>query len=148
MPYKDQEQRRRYHREYNKRWHREHPEMAAIYSRRYDAKGKRKPGRSVVQNRKRYHRYKYLALVKYSQDPPSCSCCAEDIYEFLTIDHIKGGGSKHRKSLNSYNGGMYRWLVDTRKKPKKFRVLCMNCNIAVFHHGVCPHKLNTGEMDD
>lgn len=42
----------------------------------------------------------------------------------LSIDHIEGGGCKHRLSLKS--GSFYRWL---RKNdyPFGYQVLCMNC---------------------
>jgi predicted restriction endonuclease len=65
-----------------------------------------------------------------------CACCGEDRWEFLTIDHIQGGGNKHRKGITS---SIYHWL---RKMdyPKGFRVLCYNCNMALGRVGYCPHQ--------
>ncbi len=40
-----------------------------------------------------------------------------------SIDHIKGGGRKHRKGIGS---GFYRWLIK-HNYPKGYQVLCMSC---------------------
>lgn len=42
----------------------------------------------------------------------------------LSIDHIDGGGAKHRKGLTTSN--IYRWLIKNNF-PTGFQVLCMNC---------------------
>jgi len=70
-----------------------------------------------------------------------CACCGVTDKEFLSIDHSEGGGAAHRKELtgNPRNGhNMYYWI---RKNnfPPGFRVLCMNCNFSLGHHGYCPH---------
>lgn len=67
-----------------------------------------------------------------------CVCCGEQQYEFLTMDHIEGGGNKHRKELKSQ--GLARWLR-YNKFPTGFQVLCFNCNNAKHNYKVCPHKL-------
>ena len=66
-----------------------------------------------------------------------CACCGEDEIIFLTIDHINGGGTKHRKRIgNKIN----RWLV-SRKFPEGFQTLCFNCNWGKhINNGICPHK--------
>jgi hypothetical protein len=74
-------------------------------------------------------------LQHYSgKEIPECACCGVHILEFLSIDHIKGGGSKHKKTVRH----VYLWL---RKKgfPKGFRVLCHNCNQSLGAYGYCPH---------
>lgn len=65
-----------------------------------------------------------------------CVCCGEDRTEFLAIDHIKGGGRKHRQSIPGNN--LYRWLRNN-EYPEGFRVLCHNCNMAIGFYGYCPH---------
>lgn len=80
-----------------------------------------------------------------------CACCHEDIFEFLTLDHIDGSGGKHRKELrggDGYSGGgggrLYSWLKKN-SYPQGYRVLCWNCNAAIGMFGVCPHeKLKDG----
>lgn len=73
-----------------------------------------------------------------------CSCpggCKETFLEFLSIDHIGGGGKQHVDNTGRRLTGvaLYRWLRDNNY-PKGFRVLCMNCNFAIGHHGYCPHE--------
>lgn len=69
-----------------------------------------------------------------------CVCCGETHEEFLTIDHIKGGGSKHRLKIRaSLPYMMYRWIIE-HDYPKEFQVLCFNCNITKGQYGQCPHE--------
>lgn len=66
-----------------------------------------------------------------------CKCCGEDYYEFLSIDHAAGNGAEHRR-LELRGRDLYYWLIKN-DFPPGFRVLCMNCNFALGHHGYCPH---------
>lgn len=76
----------------------------------------------------------------------SCACCKESRTEFLVIDHINGGGVKHRKELGIEGIGFYQWLIKNGL-PEGFRVLCFNCNFALGHFGYCPHgNLKTGDQ--
>ncbi len=68
-----------------------------------------------------------------------CDCCGEDNIEFLSLDHINGGGNQHRKSENIKN--MAKWLKKN-KFPNGFRVLCRNCNFSYGAYGYCPHALH------
>jgi len=70
-----------------------------------------------------------------------CACCGEDEKVFLTIDHVEGGGNKHRKEINAdHPGNFYRWLKN-QKYPPGFKVLCLNCNMGRHRNGgVCPHR--------
>lgn len=69
-----------------------------------------------------------------------CACCGETRQEFLCVDHIRGGGNKHRKQVE----GEYFFRVVRREGcPKsKYRVLCYNCNCSLAHRGYCPHDKN------
>jgi hypothetical protein len=71
-----------------------------------------------------------------------CACCEITEPMFLTIDHINGGGCRHRKEMAPFNGGqLYKWLKDNNYPPG-FRVLCMNCNQGTWRNGgICPHKI-------
>jgi hypothetical protein len=65
-----------------------------------------------------------------------CACCGEDTFEFLSIDHINGGGTRHLKEIS---GGLYYWLRE-HGYPQGFQVLCFNCNFGKARNkGVCPH---------
>lgn len=82
------------------------------------------------------HRLRAQVLEHYSGDVPSCECCKEATVEFLCIDHIKGGGAKHRKEIG--HGALYAWLK-RENFPDGFRVLCHNCNNSLGCYGYCPH---------
>lgn len=66
-----------------------------------------------------------------------CVCCGETHLEFLTLDHVGGGGRAHRQQVGA-GDKIYRWLRDN-SYPEGFRVMCFNCNYAVFRYGICPH---------
>jgi hypothetical protein len=51
--------------------------------------------------------------------------CGESDVEILEIDHIDGGGNKHRKSIGQSN--IYLWL-EQQGYPDGYRVLCPTCN--------------------
>lgn len=72
-----------------------------------------------------------------------CSCCGEKTPAFLTIDHIDGGGDKHRKQLFGKNMGgtkFYHWL-EKQEYPRGYSVLCWNCNCGKrINRGICPHQ--------
>jgi len=65
-----------------------------------------------------------------------CACCGETHMEFLSIDHIHGGGRQDRikRGFNLYG------RLKRDGFPQGFRVLCMNCNFAIGHFGKCPHE--------
>jgi len=79
-----------------------------------------------------------------------CACCGAAEQEFLTVDHVNGGGGKHRKEIRE-NGShnIYTWLKKHKYPDKhEYRVLCMNCNWAFGMYGRCPHhptETNEGE---
>jgi hypothetical protein len=81
------------------------------------------------------------ALTHYGGDPPICSCCGEPCYEFLQIDHSRGGGAAHRREIKATNAGnIYNWLHHQNYPDNLgLRVLCANCNWATRDGGVCPH---------
>ena len=82
---------------------------------------------------------RWLVLIHYGGNPPKCACCDETRYEFLTIDHINGGGKQHLKKIGWH---IARWLIKNNY-PSGFRVLCLNCNFAFGHYGYCPHSGKT-----
>lgn len=68
-----------------------------------------------------------------------CACCGETDLRFLTIDHVDGGGGRHRRSLG---GGSKRVLLEIVRKdfPPEYQVLCFNCNFGrSINGGICPH---------
>lgn len=76
-----------------------------------------------------------------------CSCCGENMFEFLEIDHINNDGSKHRKQINKYGSTFYGWLIEN-DFPEGFQVLCKNCNIGKHRNGgICPHQQDKVNYD-
>jgi hypothetical protein len=81
---------------------------------------------------------KLEVMTHYSNGVPKCACCGESFIEFLTLDHINGGGNEERRANKSARNTAY-WLKKNGF-PSGFRVLCMNCNFALGKFGYCPHK--------
>jgi len=69
---------------------------------------------------------KIIALQFYSDGYMTCELCGEGNIDVLTIDHMHGGGTKHRKTFDR-GGAIYKWLYDN-EFPDGFRILCRNCN--------------------
>jgi len=88
------------------------------------------------------YKYKTKAINHYSNGTNSCSCCGEQHIEFLSINHINGGGNQHRKKVNKSGWLFLKWLIDN-DYPKGYNVLCHNCNQADGNFGGCPHKGDT-----
>lgn len=112
------------------------------YCRKCSSEAALAKGSDGVGYTQRYaRRVRLEVLCHYSADPPFCACCRESQYEFLSIDHIDGGGAQHRKEIGS---GLYAWL---RRNgfPKGFRVLCHSCNQSIGAYGYCPHEKTSDE---
>lgn len=90
------------------------------------------------------HKQMRLKIFKhYSKGSCCCSCCGESHYEFMAIDHVNGGGAKHRKKV----GPTDRWIIKHRF-PRGFRILCHNCNASIGYYGYCPHQGSWMEHSD
>lgn len=70
-----------------------------------------------------------------------CKCCGETRVEFLTLDHIDGGGAAHRRELKAAKKGssIYVWAKNNGL-PDTLQTLCMNCNFSKGRRGYCPHE--------
>ena len=90
-----------------------------------------------AKQRSDYRKVRLLCLNAYSNNVIKCACCGENHIEFLGIDHINGGGLKHRREIKTTN--IYWWLKNYNF-PKGFRVLCNNCNMSLGFNGYCPHN--------
>ncbi len=75
-----------------------------------------------------------------------CTCCGESEPEFLTIDHINGGGNIDRKKGSRMNGNSWR-NVQLLGYPKDLQLMCFNCNYSkYFGNGICWHKRDKNEQ--
>jgi len=60
----------------------------------------------------------------YSKGKNCCELCGFSNMDALSIDHISGGGRKHRKELKGQH--IEHWLI-RNNFPDGYRILCMNC---------------------
>jgi len=79
---------------------------------------KRIRGRELNQERK-------LQIINhYSNGSNSCVQCGIKDLDVLTVDHVYGKGTKHRKIIKK---NFYQWIFQN-DFPKGFQILCFNCN--------------------
>jgi hypothetical protein len=115
------------------KWNRNNPEYNKEYRRRnkeYFKEYIRNNRKSIKDRRREFRRKnKILAFEYYSNGTMACARCGEKNIDFLTIDHINGGGALHYRETST---GITEWLsVQYRKTgrwPGGFQVLCANCN--------------------
>lgn len=98
-----------------------------------------------IECKKKYDRAWYkqrrrIALQKLSAETPFCACCGEIEYNFLGVDHINGGGNKHRKELKGNCTALVNYLFKHDFPRAQFQVLCWNCNMSKGFFGICPHQ--------
>jgi len=158
MAYKDKEKAKEYAREWKRKWREKNPELAKeqqkIRSQRYRDKYYEYRtkhyykyrddiiARNVKSNRARYRDRRLNCIEHYGN---KCECCGEIRIEFLAIDHINGGGLKHRKELTKKNMNIFEYLTKNNY-PEGYRVLCHNCNSSLGHYDYCPHQIERGEI--
>ncbi len=79
--------------------------------------------------------------IVFSHYGNKCACCGETTPEFLTIDHVNNDGPDDiMPSGHRYKGGaLYRKIIK-ESFPKRYQLLCMNCNFGKrMNNGFCPH---------
>jgi hypothetical protein len=102
---------------------------------KWDAGYREDPVKTKERNKIYMKRLKDAAFEAYGGYV--CKCCGETAEIFLCLDHIDGGGGKHRKEVGS-GADFYRWLRNNQYPKGLLQVLCHNCNIAKSRGG-CPH---------
>lgn len=114
---------------------RKHAENHRAVNKAYREKHRDK-FREIIRKNSLVHRIKRRRMVLDAYGG-RCACCGEATPEFLSIDHINGGGSKHKREVKNH---VYSWLVK-HNFPKGFRLLCHNCNQSRGAYGLCPHEV-------
>lgn len=73
-----------------------------------------------------------------------CVCCGESDMRFLSLDHVRGDGRRHRDSISiakSGAGSVTVWYWAKKNNfPSTLQVLCYNCNFAKRTKILCPHQ--------
>ena len=109
---------------YNRAW------SKANYQRNKQAILAKQKNSPLVKLTKREsaHLLKTRVLSHYSNPRgiPICNNCGEQDIDILCIDHINGGGWRHRRKLGLSGNMFYRWLKKNNY-PKGYQTLCMNC---------------------
>jgi hypothetical protein len=119
-------------RENDRRWRAANPERARTHTRRWATAHPEGARERAARWRAVQRRWTTVAvLTYYSQtEPPSCDCpggCGAT--EDLTLDHVNGGGGKHRKQIGGSGVLFYRWLVRNGfPDDPPLQVLCGKCN--------------------
>lgn len=146
MSYKTKEQRKIYYNkhkdEINKR-RRTYTSTPAVRKRiRRQDRIWRKNNSQKISALNKVYKKKYDLKIKnsvFDYYGKKCICCGESNLIFLSIDHINGGGTKHRKEIGKKS---YVWLYQNNF-PDGYQTLCFNCNWGKhLNGGVCPHKIN------
>jgi hypothetical protein len=109
----------------NKKWRLNNPEKARENARRYISNLRLRALQHIANKRTN-------GLI-------NCECCKEGTIQFLSIDHIKGGGRKDTRE----GGGraqFYRRIL-RGERDGELRILCYNCNCSRGHNGYCPHDI-------
>lgn len=107
------------------------------YKQKYRNEGRDRTEKDKEYMKKYIKEYRKKAREKvFLHYGSRCVCCNETKIEFLTIDHINGGGRQHRKKIGVT---IDNWLV-ANDFPRGFQILCFNCNQAKAIYGECPHK--------
>ena len=107
----------------------------------------RKTNKDIVKikDRERKQKLRHEVISHYSDGKCNCACCGEDEFYFLSLDHINGGGHKHRRLLGKDGINFYAWIKKIGY-PEGYQILCMNCNWGkrMNPNGeICPHQDRT-----
>jgi len=128
-------------------WLTENKDKQREYWRTYwDKKGRKRrtpanPERQKEKQRAWLKSQRILILEHYGGKPPSCACCGEVVFEFLTIDHINNDGQQHRREISREHITFYTYLIKNNfPTDPPLQVLCYNCNYGKRSRDVCPHK--------
>ena len=112
----------------------EHRKAKRKIAKKWESKNTDKVrSRTKVYNRKLRRRF-------FDMYGHKCAClkCPETNTKFMTIDHIQGGGIKHRKITGSNNKMIREAIAEYRSDL--YQPLCYNCNCGrSANGGTCPH---------
>jgi hypothetical protein len=105
------------------------------YQRAYQKEYRRKNQKELGRKKRIYERS--VRLEGIQEYGGKCTCCGENVVEFLTLEHVNGRSDEPKK-LTGYKA----WASLKRQGwPKEgYTVLCFNCNCAKGIYGECPHQ--------
>ena len=84
------------------KWWKKTAPLRLEYAQKWYANNREKVIKQKIASNLKYRRLARLDCIEhYSLGKNCCECCGEKHLEFLAIDHINGGGGKHRKKLGN-----------------------------------------------
>ena len=98
----------------------------AIQQRIYRSAHPEKVWDQWVRQRDKTRKLKVEVLTHYGDSKCACVGCGFNDIGALSIDHIEGGGNRHRKSKLRSSSAFYAWLK-AENYPEGYQTLCMNC---------------------
>jgi len=128
----------------NPEWHRECSRRNMVKNYKNNPEYRKKVR---LNAKEKAQKRRLLIITHYSNNTMQCNCCGDKHIEFLSIDHINGGGNKHRKELFGYTCSgdrFYSWLI-RNNFPEGYQILCYNCNLSRGFYGYCPHQKEKDE---
>jgi hypothetical protein len=75
----------------------------------------------------------------------ACACCGLglDFQPLLTLHHVNGNGSEHRRALAAIGVGLVNWVLIYPTPGEGLfavEVLCEVCHKMTHNAGTCPHR--------
>ena len=98
----------------------------AMRKRIYRSAHPEKVFQQLIKQRDRDRKLKVEVLTYYGKDKCACVMCNESNLACLSIDHINGRGTRHRKGSLRTSHSFYLWLKKN-DYPVGYQTLCMNC---------------------
>lgn len=134
------ERKRSYAANYRKKF----PEKVRFAIRRAMRKRRNYYRLKLRENNRKYSKsVKHSVFDHYSHGTFACACCGESNLDFLTLDHVNGGGTKERIAIfgrpNSAGTRFFKWLINSGF-PSGYQILCANCNMSKGAHAACVHQ--------
>lgn len=124
------------------RWRRNRPDHCSYCGGGLNGETGPTHDRCLAGRRDVWHRYRRQIIEAYGG---SCQCCGETEDVFLTIDHVNGGGTAHRRSLGGGNRRMMLAII-AAGFPSEYQIQCFNCNLGRSRNGgICPHVAAVGQ---
>jgi hypothetical protein len=122
------------HRAACQQWAKKNKSRMAAYYAQWRRENKEKTSK---KNRDYKERMRSQVFEHYGN---RCSCCGETRREFFAMDHVNGGGNKHRRLNRLTNAADLFLYIIRHNFPDEFRILCHNCNMSRGFYGFCPHE--------
>jgi hypothetical protein len=140
MPHKDPEVRRRYQREYARRWRLLHPELSRQKSLRSYYKHREERVRKKIEYLKKNPVLKRLLDTRQRHRTKlkviqllggKCARCGVSDPRVLQVHHRNGGGNVERREKGDKASGykFYSAIIHGERPIDDLELLCANCNI-------------------